>query len=362
MTQQLSSARRPVRVALIGCGEVTRAKHLPSLAQVSEVSVVALCDLDGQSAREAAARFRVAKHCTDAGEIFAMPEVDAVGVCTDPGSHAELAVAAMRAGKHVLVEKPLALTTMECSRMMAEADAAGVIAMTGFHMRFHRLMREARERIREGVLGPIESVRMVWHSPRSDRGIPEWKTQRQSGGGALVEIAVHHFDLLRFLLDTEVEQIHAISHDGVREDEAAVVVGRTASHVLVAAEFSERSPHEIEIEVSGRDALLRVNGERFDGLEIRKLGELTGSPSVRLRSVARFFRTLPIGLTTIRRGGDYRMSYENAWRHFAQCVREGRTPESTFQDGLRALEVVSAALQSASTSQPVNVSRIEQLK
>jgi myo-inositol 2-dehydrogenase/D-chiro-inositol 1-dehydrogenase len=357
-----SAASRTIRVALIGCGEVTRAKHLPALAQVNGIVVVAVCDVDGRFSREAAGRFRVAKHCTEASEVFAMRDVDAVGVCTDPGSHAELAVAAMRAGKHVLVEKPLALTTMDCARMIAEAEAAGVIGMTGFHMRFHRLIREARERIRTGILGQIDSVRLVWHSPRSEVGIPEWKTQRQRGGGALVEIAVHHFDILRFLLDTEFQQVHAIHRDGVRDDEAAVVVGRTANHALVAAEFSERSPHEIEIVISGHRGLLRVNAERFDGLEIRRLGELTGSPLVRLRSVARFFQTLPTGLTTMRRGGDYRMSYENEWKHFAECIREGRPTESTFHDGLRAVQVVAAAIQSASLSRPVDLSQIGQLE
>src|SRR5271170_5461409 len=201
----MSSAERHVRVAVIGCGEVTRAKHLPALAQVTGISVVALCDQDGQRSREVAEQFGIAKHCTDAAEIFAMPEVEAVGVCTNPETHADLAVAAMRAGKHVLIEKPLALTMVDCTRMMAASEASKVIAMTGFHMRFHRLIREARQCIREGILGPIESVRMVWHSPRADFAIPEWKTQRQRGGGALVEIAVHHFDLLRFLLDTEFE-------------------------------------------------------------------------------------------------------------------------------------------------------------
>jgi predicted dehydrogenase len=268
----------------------------------------------------------------------------------------------MRAGKHVLVEKPLALTVEDCARMMAVAEAAGVIAMAGFHMRFHRLVREARQYIRYGALGDIESVRMVWHSPRSDAGIPEWKTRRQQGGGAIVEIAVHHFDLLRFLLDTEFDQIHALSRDGVRHDEAAVAMARMTNRILVSAEFSERSPHEIEIVVNGSKAMMRVNGERFDGLETRKLGELAGNPSIRLRSAARFFQALPFGLTTRRRGGDYRMSYENAWKHFTECVREGRPPESTFHDGLRATEVVCAAVQSASTSQPVNVSGIEQLR
>jgi predicted dehydrogenase len=55
------------------------------------------------------------------------------------------------------------------------------------------------------------------------------------------------------------------------------------------------------------------------------------------------------------------MSYENEWKHFAQCIRDGRTPESTFADGFTAAKVVCAALQSASTSESVNLSRIGEL-
>ena len=101
----------------------------------------------------------------------------------------------MRSGRHVLVEKPLALSVPECQRMIEEAERAGVVAMVGFHMRFHRLVREAREQIGRGAPGNIESIRLVWHSPRADVGISAWKTRRSHGGGALVEIAVHHLDL-----------------------------------------------------------------------------------------------------------------------------------------------------------------------
>src|SRR6185295_448813 len=130
------------RLAVIGCGEVTRAKHLPALSKIAEISLVAVCDLDKNRAREVAAAFSIPKHSVDSNEIFAMQDVDAVGVCTDPGSHADLAIAAIRSGKHVYVEKPLALSVADCARLIAAADAGSVLTMTGFHMRFHRLIRQ----------------------------------------------------------------------------------------------------------------------------------------------------------------------------------------------------------------------------
>src|SRR5208283_4045849 len=87
---------------------------------------------------------------TTAAEVFAMTDVDAVGVCTNPGSHTVLALGAMRAGKAVYVEKPLALTVAECEQLVAEAERTRVTAMTGFHMRFHRLVVQAREKLSQG--------------------------------------------------------------------------------------------------------------------------------------------------------------------------------------------------------------------
>ena len=264
---------RRLRVALIGCGEVVRAKHLPALARVPGAEVVALCDTDAERRERVAAQFRVARAFGSIGEALAGGDVDAVGVCTDPGSHADLAIAAMRAGKHVLVEKPLALSVAECRRMIEEAGRAGVVAMTGFHMRFHRLVRLAREQIRLGAAGEIESIRVVWHSPRGDAGIPDWKTRRRSGGGSLVEIAVHHLDLARFLTGADIERITAFARGGVREDEGAVISARMSNGVLVSGEFSERSPHEIEIVVSGRGGSIRADCLRFDGIEVRAIDE-----------------------------------------------------------------------------------------
>jgi predicted dehydrogenase len=85
-----------------------------------------------------------------------MLNVDAVGVLTSPGSHAILALGAMQAGKAVYVEKPLALTVAECEQVAEEAERTRVTAMTGFHMRFHRLVAQAREKLSQGCIAAVQ--------------------------------------------------------------------------------------------------------------------------------------------------------------------------------------------------------------
>lgn len=300
-------ANPPIRIGIAGCGEVTRAKHLPALLQVPGVVVSGVCDVDEVRARRVATQFGIRASFASVSEMLAATELDAAGICTPTATHSELAVMAMRAGKHVWIDKPLALTSDDCVTIARQATESRAVAMTGFHMRFHRLLRQAKTIIARGDLGRIESVRAVWHSPRPDGNVPEWKMRRESGGGALVEIAVHHFDLLRYLLDEDLAEIGATSFSAVREDECAVVSARMTSGALVSAEFSERTAHEIELVFCGRNGTMRLDLLRFDGLELLGAKEVPGAMSVRARGAAGFVRALPEGIRTMRRGGTTRI-------------------------------------------------------
>lgn len=337
---------RPIRFGIVGCGEVTLAKHLPAIRAIKGVEIVAAADVDQNRRRQVTRQFGIHRTCVTIEELLRTPDLDAVGVCTPPATHARIAIAAMRAGKHVWVDKPLALNEDECVQMIDAAAEARTVTMTGLHMRFHRLAMAARRAIRRGELGRIESVRVAWHSPRSDLDIPQWRTVRSTGGGGLVEIAPHHLDLLRFLLNTEIAEIFAITSNDVREDENAVISARMSDGVVVSGEFSERGPHEMQIVISGSAAILTLDCLKFEGFNLRAIRQVPGAPAYRAREAWNFARALPAGLNIMRRGGDYRISYYNAWSAFFGAIRGKRVRLPTLEDGLRATQAVCAALQS----------------
>jgi len=121
---------QPIRVGIVGCGEIAQLMHLPLLDESPDYVITALCDLSAGTVQRLAERYRVPSSYLDSHDLMADPDVDAVFVCSY--DHAGVALDAIAAGKHVLVEKPLAFTPEEGRRVVAAAASAGVVAMVGY--------------------------------------------------------------------------------------------------------------------------------------------------------------------------------------------------------------------------------------
>jgi myo-inositol 2-dehydrogenase / D-chiro-inositol 1-dehydrogenase len=339
----------PLRLGVIGCGYVATFAHLPVLSRLPDVDVVAVCDRDP----ERLAATGVVRRYSDADELIADPSVEAVGVFLPPADHPRAAIAALEAGKHVLVEKPLAVSLAEADQMVETATSSPGIAAVGFNLRSLDLVRRTRELMRSGRLGRIEALQTTLTSNhRFDRTAPVWRRRRELGGGSLIEQGIHHFDLWRFLLGTEVEQLFAFALD---EDAGAAVTARTSDGVLLQTTLSERSTPTHSVEVFGTAACVRLALTQFDGFELLSAGTEDSAPQVRARKAWRTLRGLPRAVGDLRRGGHFARSYAAQWRAFAAAVRRGEPVSASFEDGRRALAISLAAAESASSGSPVRL-------
>jgi predicted dehydrogenase len=345
----------PIRIGLVGCGEVCEFKHLPALRRVHGASVVALADRDEARAARVATKFRIPRRYTDVRALIDDTRPDVVGVLTPPGDHATVALAALDSNCHVLVEKPIALSLDDADALVAAERKKPGRSVMGLHMRWHRLVQRTHAAIRAGAVGTPESIRAVWSSPRKDRGIPAWKTRRTTGGGAIVELGVHLFDLWRYLSGAEVTEVFATARHDVRDDESASVTATLANGMLASAALSERTSHDMEIHVAGSEGRLRVGCQQFDGFEQYTIDETNGALGPRVRHMVQSMKELPRGLSRMRRLGDYGESYRGEWQHMVDVVG-GATPACTLEDGRAALSIVLAAAASADRRQPVSVS------
>lgn len=188
---------RQIRVALLGCGAVARAEHVPALGRDPRVRLAAVCDRDGDRARDLAA------HCgcrafQDPAELLAREELDAVFVLTRPDSHAELAERALEAGAHVLVEKPFVTRTADADRLLDAADRSGRVISVVHNNCFHPAIEALHRRIADGEIGEVCSAHFL-HGRRDQRFVPDpWYFE--APGGRLAETLPHALYLLIPLL------------------------------------------------------------------------------------------------------------------------------------------------------------------
>jgi predicted dehydrogenase len=355
VSPQARGHKGPLKLGIVGCGRVTETRHLPALQHTKSAEVVALADISQERLNRVANLFHVKDRYTRYQQLLDDASIDAVAVCVPAHSHIEVSVAALDAGKHVFVEKPLALGLDETERLLELARKSSSKVMVGFNLRWHRLVCKAREMIQQGALGPLELIRTVLTSYQ-DNG-PEWRKHRALGGGVLFEQAVHHFDLWRFLLQSEVDEVFATSRSDRWEDETAAVTARMANGVVATSVFSQRTGESHDVEVYGQSGRLQISCYRFDGLEYASACTFPGDTLARIRKTANSLRELSQALWKLRHGGEFMDSYRAEWRHFVDCVRRDAPIGSTLEDGKRALQVVLATMASSSLGRPVAVNQ-----
>lgn len=194
---------KPVGIGLIGTGGVARKQHLPAwqkLQAEGKARLVAVCDVDEEKARAAAAEYGVAHVFTDYRQMLEMSEIGAVDVCTPNFQHKDPVLAAFGAGKHVLCEKPLAINAREGAEMVAAGHRAGKKFQVALNIRFGSAPQAVKRFIDDGKLGEIYYARA--HALRR-RGVPGWGvfTQKvKQGGGPLIDIGAHILDVTLWLM------------------------------------------------------------------------------------------------------------------------------------------------------------------
>lgn len=240
-----------VKIGIIGCGGIATGKHLPSLAKIEQVEIVAFCDVVEQQASKVCAQFGTAdaKVYTDYNELLADANVDVVHICTANDTHAVITIAALEAGKHVMCEKPMAKTAKEARLMLEAAEKSGKKLTIGYNNRFRSDSMLLKKMVEEGQLGEIYYAKA--HAVRR-RGVPTWGVfldEEKQGGGPLIDIGTHALDLTLWMMDNY---------------EPKVVLG-TAFHKLSKKENAANSwgswdPEKFKVEDSAVGMIVMKNG------------------------------------------------------------------------------------------------------
>ena len=194
---------KKLKIGIIGCGGIANGKHMPSLAKISEIEMVAFCDLEVDKAGEAAKKYGSigSKVYTDYKELLKDKSIDVVHVCTPNRSHSFITVDVLEAGKHVMCEKPMAKTSLEARKMLEAANRTGKKLTIGYQNRFRADSKYLKSTCENGDLGDIYFAKA--HAIRR-RAVPTWGVflnEFEQGGGPLIDIGTHALDLTLWMLD-----------------------------------------------------------------------------------------------------------------------------------------------------------------
>jgi 1,5-anhydro-D-fructose reductase (1,5-anhydro-D-mannitol-forming) len=313
---------------IVGLGRIADSEIAPAVTAAANSTLAGVVSREAAKAEDFAARHRAAAAYDDYRVLLDDPSVDAVYIATPNALHAGQVVAAAEAGKHVLCDKPLATTVADAERAVAACEAAGVRLGVTFQTRKHEGMREIRDLLAAGGIG---SVRLVQVELGPGRKLPQnWRTDPGLAGlGVMNNLGVHAYDLLRYLLDSEVVEATAVVdvEPGFEVDTMALVLLRFANGALAYVNANQSLPNpQQNLSVYGTEGTVL-------GHDVTR-PNLTGSISVTGRD------------GTVERAVSSAGVYVATIADFADAVLEGREPSPSGLDGLRSVELTDALARS----------------
>jgi UDP-N-acetyl-2-amino-2-deoxyglucuronate dehydrogenase len=190
-------AMKKVRIAIIGCGMIS-SYHIEALRLIPQADIVACCDIVKERAVKAAQGD--ADCYTDYREVLQRKDIDLAVILTPNDLHYEMTVAFTGSGVNCLVQKPMARSAEECSRMIQTAEENQVKLFVSFMHRYFEETQWAKQYIESGALGEIYLCRIRNSLPGSDYSCWQYEAERCGPGGAIIDVGVHGIDVLRYLL------------------------------------------------------------------------------------------------------------------------------------------------------------------
>jgi len=331
-----------VGIGVIGAGGIARNYHLPAFQRVDGARLIAVCDIDEQSAREAASRFAIPHWTTDFRALLRRSDIEAVAVFTTYHPKREIILAAVEAGKHVFTQKPLAGSVAVGEELVAAAERANVRLVTSFMHRYQPESRAARALLEAGAIGSLDFVRHRNATRKTfDRAVT-W-------AGGVLDIGPHGIDLLRYLTGRSITKVQALTDaysaqaagDLPRPEVDAVVPGRPVETLAVCNyEFDNGLLASHEIQWTTRAGVPQFSSEYYGqtGTLLLRAPLAPGPLAHRTASDAAWaFPDLP---TEPTRG---------VYHHqlFVDDVRNDTRHSASARDGLATLRVLEAIYVSA---------------
>lgn len=333
--------KESLRFALVGCGRIGR-RHAEIISDIGRLVLV--CDTDISRADHFAETFDAAA-CYSIEDLVVMsPEVDIAVVCTPNGLHADHSITLLNSGMHVLCEKPMAIKTVDCLRMLEASSTSGKKLFVVKQNRFNLPVMALKKAIDQGRLGRILSVSLncFWNR-ESSYYQDSWHGTRDLDGGTLFTQFSHFVDLLPWMVG-EVAEVCAYTGNYIHlsemeiEDSGAVILkfsNGTMGSIQYNVNSYERNM-EGSITVFGELGTVKIGGEYLNKLEYQQIRDYR----IEFSEV----ETKPNDYGTYKGSMS---NHEKVYEDMLESLASGRNPMAGGEDGMKTVQIIEKIYQSA---------------
>ncbi|MFK5973369.1 MAG: inositol 2-dehydrogenase [Flavobacteriaceae bacterium] len=331
-----------LKFAVAGLGRIGKI-HLDNLLQMHNVEVVAVTDPIDESLQYAKNK-GVSSTVATYEELLAIADIDAIVICTPTDTHADYVELAAKAGKHIFCEKPLDLNLQRVIDVLKVVEDTDTKLMIGFNRRFDKEFRKVKSLVKNGEVGEPHLVKITSRDP----GAPPISYIKQSGG-LFLDMTIHDFDMARFIVEKEVEEVYAkgavLVDPAIGEagdiDTAIITLTYTDGTMAVIDNSREAAyGYDQRIEVFGSKGMVQGNNNVSDGHRLYTKSGVQGA--------------LPLHFFLER----YAEAYKTEMEDFTNILIDDNQAPVGGKDGLESLKIGLAAIKSLKERRPVQISEI----
>jgi len=332
-----------VKAAVVGVGSMGK-NHARIYSDLPEVELVGVADSNPDHAANIAVKYGT-KAYEDPLALFESQHPDVITLAVPTVEHHSLALQAIDHGIHLLIEKPISYTIAEGQEIINRAQSAGIKLMVGHIERFNPAVRELKERLTAGELGRVFQI-----DARREGPFPA----RIKDVGVVIDLAVHDLDIMRYISGKEIKRLYAETERRIHSYHEDLFAGlvRLADNSIGTLSINWLTPTKIrELTVIGERGMFRVDYLTqdlyfFENATIQ-------SPNWDTLQVIRGVSEGRMIRNTVEKKEPLRSEIEA----FVASVREGTEPPVTGKDGLKALELALAVVESGETGKVVEFHR-----
>jgi len=343
---------KKLKIAIIGCGRISY-KHIEAITQnKEEIQLTGLCDRVEDKAItrrdeyiEALGENIDVKVYIDYKEMLEKIYIDLVSIATESGYHSEIAIYCMNKGKHVIVEKPMSLSTQDADKMIECAKKNNVKLCVSYQNRFNEPIQKLSNAVEENRFGKLVNgtARTLWNRSRGYYEQALWRGTWELDGGTLMNQCIHNIDLLQWMMGGEIDTVYAQCGTFIRDIEAedfgAIIIKFKNGAIGIIEGSACVYPKNLEetLSIFGETGTVSIGGLAVNLIETWRFGDGKDTEEEILKQYQREPDTV------------YGSGHIPLFKDMIDAINTGREPLINGAEGKKSISIVLAAYKSRLT-------------